>query len=208
MRAAPRRAGGWPQLRSPAAADRRTLQAKQQLLRRNADVLLQHLDLGCCRDCSRVHQREVASLHAMAAWYAEWERITTLRLQALEQGQPFPPLTLPYLELQPFLPEGVPEELPPSIDRCTACQQRLEEVRVRRLVGVREGGGAAGSPAAAAWREGSSTFGRLQTGICGARRPCPAALAGIATPESVAASFPLQYLWHEQHLRVTVDSEP
>ena len=104
------------------------LQAKKKLLQRNAQQLLQRLDLGCCPDCPRVQQREAASLQAMAAWHEEWEQVCTLRLQALEQGHPYPPLTLPYLELQPFLPEGLPEDFPPSIDRCAACQNRLEEV--------------------------------------------------------------------------------
>ncbi|KAI7835334.1 hypothetical protein COHA_010764 [Chlorella ohadii] len=101
--------------------------AKKKLLRRNAQRLLQRLDLGCCPDCPRVHRREAASLQAMAAWHEEWEQVCSLRLQALEQGHPYPPLTLPYLELQPFLPEGLPEDFPPSIDRCAACQNRLEE---------------------------------------------------------------------------------
>ena len=120
-----------PHPRDTAAS---TLQAKQQLIRRNAEWLLQHLDLGCCRDCPRVHRREAASLRAMAAWYRGWEVISILRLEALEQGHPFPPLTLPYLDVQPFLPEGLPQDFPPSIDRCAACQKRLDEVRLRGLV--------------------------------------------------------------------------
>ena len=120
------------------------LQAKQQLLRRNADVL-QRLDLGCCPDCPRVHQREVASLRAAALWHEQWERVYRLQLEALEQGHPDPPLILPYLDVRPFLPEGMPEDLPPSIDRCADCQRRLEEVRRRGLSGCRRGAGAAGS---------------------------------------------------------------
>ncbi len=129
------------------------LQAKKKLLRRNAQQLLQRLDLGCCPDCPRVQQREAASLQAMAAWHEEWEQVCTLRLQALEQGHPYPPLTLPYLDLQPFLPEGLPEDFPPSIDRCAACQNRLEEVRLQwagrlqeqRLAGCIGGASAAGN---------------------------------------------------------------
>ncbi|PSC74214.1 hypothetical protein C2E20_2651 [Micractinium conductrix] len=100
-------------------------QAKKQEFRRNEEFLLQHPDLGCCSDCVRVRQRAAATSQAMAAWNEAWQLISTRRLQALEQGQPYPPLTLPYLELH--LPEGLPEDLPPSIDRCATCQKELDE---------------------------------------------------------------------------------
>ena len=113
------------------------VQAQAQELRRCADMVLQRQDLGCCTDCVRVALRVVASLHASAAWHEEWVRISILRLQALEQGQPYPPLTLPYVDVRPYLAEGVPEDLPPSIDRCSACQEELEEVGVwPRLAGL------------------------------------------------------------------------
>ncbi|PRW56998.1 D-alanyl-D-alanine dipeptidase [Chlorella sorokiniana] len=102
-------------------------QAWAQRMRRSADMMLQQPDSGCCRDCVRVRLRVVASLRANAAWHEEWVRISTLRLQALEQGHPSPPLTLPHLDLQPHLAEGVPEDLPPSIDRCAACQEALDK---------------------------------------------------------------------------------
>ena len=87
-------------------------------------------DPGCCRDCVRVRLRVAASLRALAARFEAWALISTLRLEALEQGQPKPPLVLPYLEVQPHLAEGVPEELPASsMDRCAACQQELDSVR-------------------------------------------------------------------------------
>ncbi|PRW44894.1 DNA helicase exodeoxyribonuclease subunit A [Chlorella sorokiniana] len=102
-------------------------QAWAQALRRNIDIVLQQPDLGCCSDCLRVRLRVVASLRANAAWHEQWAQISTLRLQAWEQGQPAPPLTLPYLDVQPHLAEGVPLDLPPSIDRCAACQDKLEK---------------------------------------------------------------------------------
>ena len=145
------------------------LQAKNQLLRRNAQQLLQRLDLGCCPDCPRVHQREAASLQAMAAWHEELEQVSTLRLQALEQGRPYPPLTLPCLDLQPFLPEGLPEDFPPSIDRCAACQNRLEEVRLQwagrlqeqRLAGSKSGASAAGMGACCQQQQPGTAAGQL-----------------------------------------------
>ena len=104
------------------------LQARAQLLRIKARSARRHRDMGCCGDCPRVRLRMAASLLARAVWHEQWVRISTLRLQALEQGQPYPPLTLPYPEAQPHLAEGVPLDLPPSIDRCAACQKELEEV--------------------------------------------------------------------------------
>ena len=125
------------------------LQAKKQEFRRNEEFLLQHPDLGCCSDCVRVRQRAAATSQAMAAWNEAWQLISTRRLQALEQGQPYPPLTLPYLELH--LPEGLPEDLPPSIDRCATCQKELDEdeVRLRAVWGRLQGCRPAEAPAAA-----------------------------------------------------------
>ncbi|PRW56675.1 D-alanyl-D-alanine dipeptidase [Chlorella sorokiniana] len=102
-------------------------QAWAQALRRNIDIVLQQPDLGCCSDCLRVALRVVASLRANAAWHEEWVRISTLRLQALEQGHPYPSMTPPHLDVQPYLAEGVPLDLPPSIDRCAACQDELDK---------------------------------------------------------------------------------
>ena len=76
----------------------------------------------------RVRQRAAASCDARAAWIEAWGVVSGLRLEALELGHPPPPLTPPYLELH--LPEGLPEELPPSFDRCSACQGLLDEVRL------------------------------------------------------------------------------
>ncbi|KAL4444300.1 hypothetical protein ABPG75_012037 [Micractinium tetrahymenae] len=100
-------------------------QAKKQLLRHYRDIVLQHPGQECCADCLRVRQRGAASYEARAAWNEAWELLSIRQLQALEQGQPCPPLILPRLELH--LPEGMPEELPPSIDRCSACQKMLDE---------------------------------------------------------------------------------
>ena len=117
----------------------RALQAFAHLLRSNAGVVARSPNLGCCRDCMRVRQRVAAALRARAAWHNAWALISTLRLEAMEQGHPKPPLVLPYLDVQPHLAEGVPEELPASsIDRCAACQKELQEVRrLRRLCVLR-----------------------------------------------------------------------
>ncbi|KAL4447520.1 hypothetical protein ABPG75_004739 [Micractinium tetrahymenae] len=96
-----------------------------RLLRANRDTYLRPPLVECCADCLRVRQRAAASCEGQAAWNEAWELISTRRLEALEQGQPYPPLTLPYLELH--LPDGMPEELPPSIDRCSACQSMLDQ---------------------------------------------------------------------------------
>lgn len=114
-------------------------------MRRDAESLLQGRDLGCCADCLRVHQRQAATLLAMAAWHHEWEWIDTLRLQALEHGHPPPPLTLPYFQVHPYLlPQGLPEQVLPSYDRCEACQRTLDEVRLpcRAGAGCRAGSSA------------------------------------------------------------------
>ena len=124
-------------LSSPHGTATATLQAQQQWCRYNAGLLLQRPDWGCCPDCPRVNRRHAASLQAMAAWHEQWELVLNLWLQALEQGHPYPPLKLPYLEVQPFLPEGLPEDLPPTIDRCAACHSRLEQVRAGGLQALR-----------------------------------------------------------------------
>ncbi|KAL4444303.1 hypothetical protein ABPG75_012040 [Micractinium tetrahymenae] len=102
----------------------KSCQAKKPRLLRSRDIYLQHPGRECCADCLRVREQMAASWEARAAWIDAWELISTRRLEALEQGQPHPPLVLPYLELH--LPEGMPEELPPSIDRCSACQNMLD----------------------------------------------------------------------------------
>lgn len=114
------------------------LQARAEKLRLDARLIAHYRDLGCCGDCVRVRLRIAASLRAQAAWYEEWAVIYALRLQAVEQGHPKPPLVLPHLDVQPYLAEGVPAELPASsIDRCAACQKELDEVRRwRRLLAL------------------------------------------------------------------------
>ena len=84
-----------------------------------------------------MNRRHAATLQATAAWYEQWEQVYRMWLQALEQGHPYPPLKLPYLEVQPFLPEGLPDDLPPNIDRCAACHTRIEQVRRHGLEGCR-----------------------------------------------------------------------
>ena len=174
------------------------VQARTQELRRYADMVLQQPDLGCCRDCVRVQLRVVASLRANAAWYEEWVQISTLRLQALEQGQPYPPLTLPYLDVRPYLAEGVPEDLPPSIDRCSACQEELEEVGVRRLARLCRFWDA--------W--GRSSWGAQHA--LAATAPCRHCLRpGTATsgPEHRPPLRP-QHLYLERCVLVEVDADP
>lgn len=137
----------------------------------------------------------------MAEWYDQWELINTLRLQALEQGHPYPPLTLPRLDLQLHLPEGVPEDLPPSFDRCAACQSRLEEVGARAC--VRACGAGASCWGGCSRGFGASSAGRQQRALCAQwrqlanapaakcrrwcvasipRRPYPNKLPGTTTP--------------------------
>ena len=70
----------------------------------------------CCADCLRVRQRVASSCQAFAAWHEAFRTGTHQQLQAAEQGDPDPPMPAPPFELQ--LPEGVPEEMPPSVDRC------------------------------------------------------------------------------------------
>lgn len=104
------------------------VQSSKEKLRRGRDIYLQPPAEECCADCLLVRKRAAASNDARAAWNEQWEMVSSRRLEALEQGHPLPPLTLPYLELR--LPEGVPEELPPSLNRCSACQDLLDKVRV------------------------------------------------------------------------------
>lgn len=184
-------------------------------MRHNADLLLQRLDLGCCSDCSHVHQREAASLRAMAAWHEQWELISTLRLQALEQGHPYPPLALPYLDVQPFLPEGLPEDFPPSIDRCAACQKRLDEVRMLdvRPCGLGQAAGLQrqqlGTGARAGLAQRRQRFHRPC--CCLQSLPAPAAARWpylTASRVCCRLALPPQYLYLERRLRAAEDSEP
>lgn len=109
------------------------LQFQRPALQRNAATLMAHPSSKCCADCMRVQQRCAASCEARAQpWFTAWEYITCRCLEPLEQGHPHPPLILPHLDLR--LPEGLPEELPPSIDRCSACQKMLDQVRLSRLL--------------------------------------------------------------------------
>ena len=101
----------------------------------NTDILSQPPSHECCHDCARVRQRVAASCRSRAPWFEACAFLSMRRLQALEQGLPYPPEILPRLELH--LPEGMPEELPPSIDRCAACQQKLDQVRLCGPVCVR-----------------------------------------------------------------------
>lgn len=114
-----------------------SLQGCRQAILDDAADLLQRPVGECCADRMRVRQRCAASCEARAAWFAAWEFISSSRLEALEQGHPYPPLILPRLELH--LPEGLPEEPPPSIDRCTACQRMLDQVRSGHLAAVHRG---------------------------------------------------------------------
>ncbi len=82
----------------------------------------------CCSDCLRVRQRLAATCQAAAAWYEACSLRASQQLQVVEQGEPLPELPLPPFELQ--LPEGVPEEPPPSVDRCSRCQTLLDHVSV------------------------------------------------------------------------------
>lgn len=100
--------------------------SSKEKLRRGRDIYLQPPAEECCADCLLVRKRAAASNDARAAWNEQWEMVSPRRLEALEQGHPLPPLTLPYLELR--LAEGVPEELPPSLNRCSACQDLLDKL--------------------------------------------------------------------------------
>lgn len=82
----------------------------------------------CCTDCVRVRQRLAAVCQACAVWYEASSVRASKQLQAVEQGEPVPAMPLPPFEVQ--LPEGVPEELPPSVDRCSSCQDLLDHVRL------------------------------------------------------------------------------
>ncbi len=109
------------------------LQAQQQALQQSVEQWTRSLEaclrcprLACCPDFERVHQRLLASFKARAALFQGWVRLSAEYLKALQAGQLLPPAPLPRLELQ--LPAGVSQEVPPSIDRCTACQDKLDTV--------------------------------------------------------------------------------
>ncbi|KAL4424480.1 hypothetical protein ABPG77_006789 [Micractinium sp. CCAP 211/92] len=97
----------------------------------------------CCADCVRVHQRLTAVCQAAAAWFGAASLRANQQLQAVERGEPLPAVPLPPFKLQ--LPEGVAEELPPSLDRCSRCQNMLnqylkKEEEIRLVVAVQNGG--------------------------------------------------------------------
>ncbi|KAL4421158.1 hypothetical protein ABPG77_000793 [Micractinium sp. CCAP 211/92] len=101
-----------------------TMQVLQRGLRESHQMFLQPPKCECCSDCQRVRQRLAASFQSMAAWYECWEHITSQQLQAVRRGEPPPAMPFPHFELQ-LLP-GVPEQLPPSVDRCFRCQHNLD----------------------------------------------------------------------------------
>ncbi len=103
-----------------------TLQVLQRDFRASHLVFSQPPDCKCCSDCLVVRQRLAACCQATAAWYDSWEQITSQQLQAVQRGEPPPALPVPPFELQ--LPPGVPEQLPPSVDRCSRCQHNLDYV--------------------------------------------------------------------------------
>ncbi|KAL4419500.1 hypothetical protein ABPG77_002286 [Micractinium sp. CCAP 211/92] len=93
----------------------------------------------CCTDCVGVRQRLAAVCRACAAWYEAASLRASQQLQMVEEGDSEPAMPLPLFELQ--LPEGVPEELPPSLDRCSSCQNLLDhylakEQEMRRVMAV------------------------------------------------------------------------
>ncbi len=162
----------------------------------------------------------------MAAWHEGLEQVSTLRLQALEQGHPYPPLTLPCLDLQPFLPEGLPEDFPPSIDRCAACQNRLEEVRLQwagrlqeqRLAGRKSGASASGMGACSQRQQrgvaAQPIVSRVQAApprwlphpFCSTLAYIPV-LPGSRSLVLVPPPWPLQYLYLERRIRAAVDTD-
>ncbi|KAL4420889.1 hypothetical protein ABPG77_001230 [Micractinium sp. CCAP 211/92] len=99
-------------------------QVLQRDFRASHLVFSQPPDCKCCSDCLVVRQRLAACCQATAAWYDSWEQITSQQLQAVQRGEPPPALPVPPFELQ--LPPGVPEQLPPSVDRCSRCQHNLD----------------------------------------------------------------------------------
>ncbi|KAL4451744.1 hypothetical protein ABPG75_007408 [Micractinium tetrahymenae] len=99
-------------------------QSLQQEFKASQHMFLQPPPAECCSDVLRVRQRAAATCQAAAAWYKAWEMITIEQLQVVEQGEPAPALPLPPFKLR--LPEGVPEQLPPSTDRCSRCQHCLD----------------------------------------------------------------------------------
>jgi len=127
----------------------------------------------------------------MAAWHEEWEQVCTLRLQALEQGHPYPPVTLPYLELQPFLPEGLPEDFPPSIDRCAACQNRLEEVSL--LAGWQVAGTEAGRLQGRGGASAAGVMGGSQRHQRGKAAQSSVTRCWVASCSNAAAAPPLLF---------------
>ena len=82
---------------------------------------------ACCPDFVRVHQRMLASYKSRVAMNEALARECTVHLQALQEGRPPPPA--PAARFKLHLPAGVPQELPPSIERCAKCQGHLEDVR-------------------------------------------------------------------------------
>ncbi|KAL4451754.1 hypothetical protein ABPG75_007416 [Micractinium tetrahymenae] len=99
-------------------------QCLQRQFQANQHVFLQPPRSECCNDCLLVRQRVAAACQAAAAWYKAWELITIEQLQVVEQGKPPPAMPVPPFKLR--LPEGVPEQLPPSTDRCSRCQHYLD----------------------------------------------------------------------------------
>ncbi|KAL4423334.1 hypothetical protein ABPG77_006129 [Micractinium sp. CCAP 211/92] len=99
-------------------------QVLQQSFRASHQLFSQPPDRECCSDCLLVRQRLAASFQATAAYYESWEQITSQQLQAIQRGEPAPAMPVPRFELH--LPPGVPEQLPPSVDRCSRCQHNLD----------------------------------------------------------------------------------
>lgn len=78
----------------------------------------------------------LASYKSRVAMNEAAARECTVHLQALLEGRPAPPA--PAARFKLHLPAGVPQELPPSIDRCAKCQGHLEDAmyRERKLQAV------------------------------------------------------------------------
>ncbi len=115
------------QLTHPRRMVSQNLQMLQRDLRASYLAFSQPPNRECCGDCLLVRQRLAACFQATAAWYECLKQITSQQLQAVQRGEPAPALPVPRFELH--MPPGVPEQLPPSMDRCFRCQHNLDYVR-------------------------------------------------------------------------------
>ena len=129
---------------------------------------------NCCAAANWVQRRIAASLPARAALYRQLRAYILEELRALEAGLPYDRVGHAHLQLD--LPEDLQAAaMPPRIDFCISCSNRLEQV----------------------WRRSAGVYVRAVS--IAVEQPAPALIGNVAC--EIPAALGLQNVYREDKLR-------